>query len=257
MSRFPRRMLSNTYTAPTANAAVGLYSMSEQLQAKQSSSWPLLNVPAFRASSAWNTSGYQNAGTPVPVTMPTGTQVGDLVVIFDGFSGFTNAADTTNKTGWTSTVYLINDLYGYYGTILYKVVTADDLTGMTITPSNSGGNTYGVYLAMSFISCNNISVQLNAPVGATSELSFNLPGITKSGFTKFVVSVPVDRTGAANWTATPAWIQMAQIKDVSGSIFNITGSYLAAANYTSNATIPWTRSTSAYAAGSWTVDIQG
>jgi hypothetical protein len=42
MSRYPRKILSNTYIAPTTTSAVGVYNIVEQFQAKTGNNWPLL-----------------------------------------------------------------------------------------------------------------------------------------------------------------------------------------------------------------------
>ena len=41
MSKFLSRIVSPTYTAPTTNVAVGVFSVTQQLQARQSNTWPL------------------------------------------------------------------------------------------------------------------------------------------------------------------------------------------------------------------------
>jgi hypothetical protein len=43
MSRYPRKILSNTFTAPTSTSAVGIYSIVEQFQAKQGDNWQLVS----------------------------------------------------------------------------------------------------------------------------------------------------------------------------------------------------------------------
>jgi hypothetical protein len=42
MSRYPRKILSSVYTAPTTSTAVGVYNIVEQFQAKTGNNWPLL-----------------------------------------------------------------------------------------------------------------------------------------------------------------------------------------------------------------------
>jgi hypothetical protein len=41
MSKAPKRILSSTYTAPTATVAVGVFNLVEQMQSRQASNWPL------------------------------------------------------------------------------------------------------------------------------------------------------------------------------------------------------------------------
>jgi len=41
MSKFPSKIVRATYTAPTASTAVGVFAVTQQLQASQSGTWPL------------------------------------------------------------------------------------------------------------------------------------------------------------------------------------------------------------------------
>lgn len=212
--------------------------------------------PKYIGSTYVNTAGYTVAGTPVPITLPTNTKVGDLVLIFNAFSGLTSSASTINKTGWTSNIYLGDTVNSYYHTIFTKVVASDDLSGITITPSAaSTGNTYGGFEAITFRNCSSFNVQLNA-TGNTTDTSISIPGITKNDNSAFVLTLISDRTGSASWTPAGAnWTELTEGKDQTGSIFDNTGSYVSSGNYTSGTAITWTRTVAQYGYSNFTVDV--
>jgi len=212
--------------------------------------------PSFIGSTYVNTAGYTVAGTPVPITLPTGTQAGDLVLIVNYFSGLISTASTINKTGWTSNLYLGDTVNNYYHTIFTKKVTSDDLSGITITPSAaSTGNTYGGFEAVTFRNAASFNVQLNA-TGNTTDTSISIPGITKNAISAFVLTLTSDRTGSASWTPTGAnWTELTEGKDQTAGVFDNTGSYVSSANYTSGAAITWTRTASGQTYSSFTVDV--
>ncbi len=213
-------------------------------------------IPAsIVATSVWNTTSYTTAGTAVPVQLPAGTQAGDAVIIINGFSGFQAAGSTTNKTGWSATTYLNDTFQGYYGTIFTKTsLTSGDLTGMTITPSDSSGSSYGTYLAVTFRGIASFVTQLNSTI-ASGVASFNATGVTKATNSRFILSLVNDRS-AGNFTVGSGWTQLAQGKDTTSGVFTIAGSYKEAASYTNSETIPWSRSSTAYSVGNWTIDAR-
>ena len=204
------------------------------------------------ASSFWSTSGYTGPGTPVPVTMPTGTQAGDTVIIINGFSGFASTASTTNKTGWTTTVYNNDTTNGYYGTILRKLsIESGDLTGMTVTPADTSGSAYGTFAAITFRGMQSFNIQLNATIASGSS-SFSCSGITKGAGSDFILSAVNDRS-AGSLTAGAGWTQLGSIN--SAGIFTLGVSYKMSSSYTNNETIPWSRSATTYQVGNWTIDV--
>lgn len=241
----------------SATAASGIFGLTDHQVLVGAGLFPkheLFFTPAtLIASSFWNTSGYSTAGTAVPVTMPSGTQAGDSVIIIQGYSGLNNNASTTNKTGWTGTVYYNDTTYGYYGMIWTKLgVTSGDLTGMTIAPSStSTGNDYGTFAAITFRNLQTFNIQLNNTIPG-GQNPFVTQGITKSGGSDFILSAVNDRTGST-LTAGAGWTQLGSVFAL-GNIFTLAVSYKASASYTNLDTIPWSRGASTYTIGNWTID---
>lgn len=257
----PRTRYNQSIIGPrqttSASTASGIFSLVDNQVLVGSGLFPKYELtfpPAtLIASSFWNTNGYNTAGTAVPVTMPTGTQVGDSVIIIQGYSGSNNNAATTNKTGWTGTVYYNDTTYGYYGMLWTKLgVESGDLAGMTIAPaSTGGGSSYGTFAAITFRGLQSFNIQLNATIPG-GNTSFTTPGITKSGGSDFILSVVNDRTGST-LTAGAGWTQLGSVFAL-GNIFTLAVSYKASASYTSLDTIPWSRGATTYTIGNWTID---
>jgi hypothetical protein len=241
----------------SAAAASGIFGLTDHQVLSGAGLFPkpeIFFTPAsLIASSFWNTNGYSSAGAAVPVTIPTGTQVGDSVIIIQGYSGLDSNPSTTNKTGWTGTVYYNDTNYGYYGMIWRKLgIESGDLTGMTITPSaTSTGNSFGTFAAITFRNLQTFNIQLNATLQSGTS-SFSASGITKSGGSDFILSAVNDRSGGT-LTAGAGWTQLGQTTALS-SVFSLAVSYKASASYTSLDTIPWSRDFTTYTIGNWTID---
>lgn len=187
----PRTRFNNGVLGPrqttSATSASGVFGLTDQqvltgagLFPRAPYTPPPLPPASLVASSFWNTSGYNGAGNAVPVNIPSGTQAGDSVIIIQGFSGLDSTASTTNKTGWTGTVYYNDTTYGYYGMIWTKLsIESGDLTGMTITPNSaSSGNQYGTFAAITFRTLQSFNIQLNSTLAASIS-PVNATGITK------------------------------------------------------------------------------
>ena len=241
----------------SAAAASGIFGLIDHQVLVGAGLFPKPELPTIPAtliaSSFWNTSGYSAPGTAVPVTMPAGTQAGDSVIIIQAFTGLNNTAATTNKTGWTGTVYYNDTLNGYYGMIWTKLsVASGDLTGMTLTPSaTSSGNDYGTFAAITFRNLQTFNIQLNN-TRPSGENPFVTQGITKTGGSDFILSVVNDRTGST-LTAGAGWTQLGSVFALS-NVFTLAVSYKASASYTSLDTIPWSRGATTYTIGNWTID---
>lgn len=175
---------------------------------------------------------YDRAGSGTQVISFSGMSAGQLVLIWN-----VSNSSRPASLGWNSITTGVYPALGYAVTILWKVLTASDITAGSATMSAAGAGFYTVLVYQGPTSAAVVSA-----AGTQSTSNLDIPGYTKASGFKGLVGLVSAQNNASDSTALAAPGTMVnRISSYQSTFFLATAAdILNPANYTNGSTLTWT-----------------
>lgn len=159
---------------PSTSSAYGIWSLNEVRDAVRGENWPSVLFPSFRSIASYTTNNTHDE-TPKTLPMPTGIQVGDLIIVSATSYDFSDdGVATLTTSGWTLVVCDWSN-YTYESAVWYKVATASDIDGtLGILQGSNTSATYSNGFVMAI-------QDVGSSPTVTSAVDIEIPDVTTGG----------------------------------------------------------------------------